>query len=62
MSKRAVSSKTIWFNVLAGLVAVSEAFGFTGVLPPELVPFIPAVIAAINLVLRYFFTDTSLRT
>lgn len=61
MSKRPFKSKTLWFNALAGLVAISENFGYTGVIPDELAPFIPAAVAGINLVLRYFFTSQGLR-
>lgn len=59
-------SKTIWFNALALVVAVAGPVlagqGYTGEVPGDLVVYVPALIAAVNLVLRYFFTDTSLRS
>jgi len=49
-------SKTVWFNVLAFLVAVIgpilSQYGYTGDVPTELAVFVPAAIAAINLILR----------
>jgi hypothetical protein len=45
-------SKTFWFNVLAVIVAVAMAFGYTGEMPKEWATFIPAIIAIINIILR----------
>jgi hypothetical protein len=59
------TSKTLWFNGLALVVAIAAPVlasqGFTGEVPVELKDFVPAGIAAINMILRYFFTSTSLR-
>jgi len=63
--KSAFASKTMWFNAVAVVVAVAApvlaAFGYTGEVPAELAVFIPALIAGVNLILRYFFTNTALR-
>jgi uncharacterized membrane-anchored protein len=56
-TKPAAKSKTILFNLLAIAVSVAGAFGFQGEVSPELQPYLPfigpAIIAAINLVLRF---------
>ena len=58
-------SKTMWFNGIAFVVAVAgpvlTAAGYTGEVPGELTVFVPAAIAGVNMILRYFFTNTSLR-
>ena len=51
-SKSWYLSKTLWFNILALIVAIASAFGYTGELPPEWMLFVPAVIAVINMILR----------
>ena len=53
MTKDFWKSKTLWFNVLAFVVAVTGAFGYTGELPGEAAVFVPAVIAVINFLLRF---------
>jgi len=54
--KKWYASKTVWFNVLAFLVAVIgpilSQYGYSGDVPAELAVFVPAAIAAINLILR----------
>ena len=64
--KSIFASKTIWFNVIAIAAAVVGPVligqGYTGVVPDELAVFVPALIAGVNLVLRYFFTNTALRS
>jgi uncharacterized membrane protein len=67
--KSPLKSKTLWFNVIAVGVAVLGpvlgAFGFTGEVPGEAGIYVslavPVIIALVNAVLRYRFTDTSLR-
>ncbi len=58
-------SKTMWFNGIALVLAVAlpllAAQGYTGEVPEELAVFVPAIIAGVNMILRYFFTDTALR-
>ena len=54
--KKFYLSKTIVFNVLATVVALASAFGYTGELSPEFAVFVPALVAIINIVLR-FLTD-----
>jgi uncharacterized membrane protein len=46
-------SKTLWFNVLALVAVVSASFGYTGELPAEVMVYVPAIVALINLVLRF---------
>ena len=47
------ASKTLWFNVLALVALVAGSFGYTGELPGEVSLFVPAIVAIINLVLRF---------
>ena len=51
-SKQWYASKTLWFNILALVVALAAAFGYTGELPAEWAVFVPGIIALINMVLR----------
>ena len=46
-------SKTFWFNILAVIVAIASAFGYTGEVPSGFIVFLPAIIALINLALRF---------
>lgn len=47
-------SKTFWFNILAGLVAVAGLFGFGDFQPSQdVVEIIGVIVAAANLVLRF---------
>ena len=59
-SKKFYTSKTFWFNVLAVVVALAAAFGYTGELPTGAEVFLPAVIALINIILR-FVTSQAVR-
>ncbi len=52
MPKKWYESKTLWFNILALVVAIAAAFGYTGELPPEWSIFVPAIVAIINIALR----------
>ena len=65
MEKKFWQSKTMWFNALAVLVAVAAPFlaseGYTGELPDGGQEIVFLAIAGVNLVLRYFFTNQSLR-
>ena len=47
------TSKTLWFNVVAFVIAVLENYGYTGLLPDEWALFIPAAIALVNFILRW---------
>ncbi len=53
MPKKWYESKTFWFNVLAFVVAVAMAFGYTGELPSDWQVLVPAVVAIINIILRF---------
>lgn len=47
-------SKTFWFNILAGVVALAGLFGFAEFEPGEnAAETIAIVLAAVNLILRY---------
>jgi hypothetical protein len=59
-AKKWYASKTFWFNVVALIVMVLGAFGYTGEVPQEWGVYVPAIIAAVNLVLRTFFTKEPL--
>jgi len=52
VAKKWYASKTLWFNVLALIVAVAANFGYTGELPADWGVFVPVLIVAINLILR----------
>ena len=67
-SKKWFLSKTLWFNVLAVslyvAVAVAGPFGYEGSIPEDVKGyvdvFVPAVVALINLGLRFFATKQPL--
>ncbi len=52
-TKTFLKSKTFWFNVLAVIVAIASAFGYSGEVPTGVIVFLPAIIALINLALRF---------
>jgi len=47
-------SKTLYFNVLAFIVAIAVVFGYQGELPPEWEKWVTVVITIANLILRFF--------
>ena len=53
-------SKTLWFNIVALVLAVAlpvlSQYGYTGELPPEWGIFVPPLIAVVNMIIRYFKT------
>jgi len=56
--KKFYESKTFWFNVLFGVVSIASLFGFGEFTPSESAIEIVAILgAAVNLVLRLFFTS-----
>lgn len=51
--KALIQSKTFWFNILAGVVAVAYLFGFAEFEPtPEIAQGISTVVAIVNIILR----------
>jgi len=52
IAKKWYESKTLWFNVLALVVAVAANYGYTGELPSEWGLFVPVIVIIINLILR----------
>lgn len=51
-AKNWYASKTLWFNILALVVAIAGAFGYSGELPQDWAIFAPAIIAVVNMLLR----------
>ncbi len=49
-------TKTMWFNIFAFVLAVAlpvaTQAGYTGEVPAEFAVFVPAVIAAVNMILK----------
>ncbi len=52
MDKKWYASKTLWFNLVAVVVTVLGAYGYTGEVPAEWAVFVPAVVALVNVILR----------
>jgi uncharacterized membrane protein len=53
-----LGSKVFWFNVLAGVVAVAQAFGFAGFTPdPSVAEYVTVAVAVINIILRLVTTQ-----
>ena len=52
LAKKWYTSKTLWFNVLALIVAVAANYGYTGELPAEWGLFVPVIILVVNFILR----------
>ncbi len=56
-SKPFYQSKTFWFNILAGVIAIAGIFGFASFEPSsEVLEVIGVIVAAVNIVLRYVTT------
>ena len=53
MNKKWYASKTIWFNVLAIVVMIASAFGYTGEISQDWSQYMVWVSAAINILLRF---------
>ena len=51
--KKWYTSKTLCFNVLALVAIVAASFGYTGEIPAEWAVFVPAIVALINICLRF---------
>lgn len=61
MTKDWYKSKMLWFNLLAGVVALVSEYGFAEFEPdPSVYPIVAGVVAVINIVLRVWFTETRL--
>ena len=46
-------SKTLWFNVLAFVVAVAANYGYSGELPGQWQQFVIVAVTLINFILRF---------
>ena len=59
--KKWYASKTVWFNVVAFLLAVAlpvlSQYGYTGEVPADWALFVVPVIALVNMVLRFVTKD-----
>ena len=53
-------SKTVWVNVLTGIVMTLTASDVLAVLPKDALPLVGTVVAVANIVLRLWFSDTKL--
>lgn len=52
--KHWLSSRTLWANVIAGIAAVSTAFGLDlGLTPESQTAIVGGVLAVVNIVLRF---------
>lgn len=60
MSKSLWASKTMWFNFIVGVVAILALPEFVAILPAVYLKYAVFVGAAGNLILRLYFTKTSL--
>jgi len=58
VTKKWYASKTLWFNLLALVVAIAAAFGYTGELPVSWGVFVPGIVAVINILLRLVTNKT----
>jgi len=56
-TKRPWLSKTLWFNVISGLIAVASSLSTSDKIPSE---YLVAFVALGNVVLRVWFSDTKL--
>ncbi len=49
-----LGSKVFWFNVLALVVGIAQAFGFAGFTPdPKTAEYVMVMVTLINLILRF---------
>ena len=53
-------SKTVWINVLMAVAAFLASPDVLNILPADVLKFVPAVQAAITVVLRVWFTNTTI--
>lgn len=58
MTKNWWQSKTVWFNVLTGIVSTLGMI--QGTVPESLAPYIIAAVGIVNVILRVFFTTVPL--
>ena len=53
-------SKTLILNVLSGLVMLLTGSDVLAILPKEYLPFVGALVAVLNMVLRVWYSDVKL--
>ena len=57
MAKKWYASKTLWFNLLALVVAVLANYGYESALPTDWELFVPAIVLVVNFGLRLLTKD-----
>jgi hypothetical protein len=60
MTKPWYASKVIWTNVVATLVAIYSLMQVTPLFPANWLPYFGIVVGVLNIILRYWFTDSTL--
>lgn len=55
--KSVFASKVIWLNLLSLVAMVLSLPEVSGLLTPTQVPYVAAIVAAVNIVLRWFATS-----
>lgn len=53
-------SKTVWVNVVATAVSLYSLFQVTTVFPADALPWFGLAVGILNIILRVWFTDTSI--
>jgi len=61
MSKAILVSKTVWFNLITMLIMIFSYLQESPIVPPEFQPFVIFGVGLLNLILRIWFTDTTLK-
>lgn len=54
------ASKMVWVSIITALVMVLTAPDILGIMPDGSVRYFAGAVAALNIILRVFFTDTKL--
>ena len=58
MSKSLFASKSFWFNALTAAAAILTAIsGHAEIIPPAVMPYVVAILAAVNIALRMVTTE-----
>lgn len=58
MTKLWYTSKTVWINVVATLVALYSLFQVTPIFPQTWLPYFGLAVGILNVILRIWFTDS----
>lgn len=60
-TKAIVVSKIVWVNIIMTVLAVLDMLSTTPIVPPEYLPYLAAFAGVLNIVLRIWFTDSTLQ-